>query len=95
MVLFSGRNWKFQMLFTAGFVMSKERILMAVSKCMKCGGAAFEIVDGELQGSKSKLKFVQCASCGGVVGVTEPYNIGDRLGDLAKALGVRIPGMEF
>jgi hypothetical protein len=38
-------------------------------------------------GLELKLNFVQCASCGGVVGVTDFYNIGTLIRTLAKKMG--------
>ena len=39
--------------------------------------------------SRYKLMFIQCASCGAVVGVTEYWNIPTLLGNIARHLGVR------
>ncbi len=66
---------------------------MALSTCVKCGGTVFEVQVKEqlVLGSNFKLTFIQCASCGGVVGVMDYWNIGERLTDLAAALGVRLP----
>jgi hypothetical protein len=64
---------------------------MARSTCVKCGNGRFEIVETPVIGSEYRLTFVQCQSCGGVVGVTEYYNIGARLEILAKKIGVKLP----
>jgi predicted nucleic-acid-binding Zn-ribbon protein len=61
--------------------------LMALSTCVKCGGSSFEISHVSPTGSNFKLMFIQCSSCGGVVGVMDFYNIGQSLHDLAKKLG--------
>jgi hypothetical protein len=61
---------------------------MAVSSCIRCGGTVFEVVDAEPKDSKFKLEFVQCASCGGVVGVMEDVNIGSYLRKLARELNI-------
>jgi hypothetical protein len=63
---------------------------MAISTCLKCGGHLFETVESEPMGSNFKLWFVQCATCGGVVGVTDYYNIGETLHVLAAKLGVKL-----
>jgi len=55
---------------------------------MKCGSILFEQVEAEPVNSKFKVNFVQCASCGGVIGVLDYYNIGGVLNTLAKKLGV-------
>ncbi len=64
---------------------------MATSKCIKCDSTRFELVvkDG-ISGSKYKFCFIQCASCGGVVGVTEYFNIGVGLDKIATKLGIRL-----
>lgn len=44
---------------------------MATSKCGSCGGTEFEMVQQDaVRGSRYKLMFVQCASCGAVAGIT-------------------------
>lgn len=57
---------------------------MAVSTCVKCGEQdQFEVVLKEsIPGTHYDLAFVQCARCGGVVGVLDYYNIRQRLEDL-------------
>ena len=49
---------------------------MALTKCIKCGGHYFEVVEHEPRGSNFKNIFVQCSSCGTPVGVMDYYNIG-------------------
>lgn len=63
---------------------------MAMSKCIKCDSHRFEIKEYEPVGSAYKLMFVQCSSCGGVVGVTDYYNIGTLLHQLAKKLNIKL-----
>jgi hypothetical protein len=63
---------------------------MAVSTCIKCGGSVFETKEMQPQNSNFKLNFIQCASCGGVVGVTDYYNIGGMLETLGKKMGVNL-----
>jgi len=70
---------------------------MALSTCIKCGGTSFEVVEKEPRHSAFKLMFVQCSSCGGVVGVIEYENIGARLDNqdaalkkIANQLGVHV-----
>jgi hypothetical protein len=62
---------------------------MAISTCTKCGGHLFEIRENEPRGSRFKLMFVQCSSCGGVVGVIDYYNIGAEIQEIKKKLGIR------
>jgi hypothetical protein len=40
--------------------------------------------------SDFKLNFVQCASCGGVVGVTDYFNIGGLIHTLAGKMNIRL-----
>ncbi|MCK4644521.1 hypothetical protein KAU32_12920 [bacterium] len=47
---------------------------MAISKCAKCGSTLFEVKDAAPQGSRFKISFVQCTSCGTVIGVLEYFN---------------------
>lgn len=63
---------------------------MALSSCPKCGGHRFEMVTKEPSGSKFKVQFIQCASCGCVVGTSEYYNIGALLHKLAEKLNINL-----
>jgi ribosomal protein L37E len=61
---------------------------MATSTCVKCGGTSFELAADKVpKGSQYKVHFVQCASCGGVVGVTDYYESSWLVQQLAKVLG--------
>ena len=44
---------------------------MAESTCLHCGRTSFEVKRVEPRNSMYVLMFVQCSSCGGVVGVLE------------------------
>ena len=44
---------------------------MTQSICIRCGGIDFELRESELKVAATRLAFVQCASCGGVIGVVE------------------------
>lgn len=68
----------------------KEKIV-ATSTCPKCDSHRFEVKLLEPIGAQYKFHAVQCAACGAVVGVTEYFNIGARIGDLAKGLNVKLP----
>ena len=59
---------------------------MASSTCVKCGETTFETKEVSPRNSPFKLTFVQCASCGGVIGVMDFYNIGNELQDIKKAI---------
>lgn len=44
---------------------------MKHSICVKCGGDRFEVRDSQLKQKGSRVVFVQCSDCGGVVGAFE------------------------
>ena len=69
---------------------------MAFSKCVSCGGMSFEIQQAEPAKSAFKVYFVQCAQCGGVVGIMDYHNIGAMLGkqnEAIKAIAQRVGAM--
>ena len=55
---------------------------MAKSTCVKCGGQSFECREFRPEGSSYVLMSIQCANCGGVVGVMEDQNIGSALEEI-------------
>lgn len=60
---------------------------MAISsKCVSCGKTTFEIKLAEPKGSKYKVYFIQCASCGGVVGTMNYFNINAQILQQNKAI---------
>lgn len=59
---------------------------MALSSCPKCSNHLFEIQETEPSKSAYKLMFVQCSSCGAVVGVLDFFNIGAKLTKQDEAL---------
>jgi uncharacterized Zn finger protein len=61
---------------------------MAASTCTKCGNHTFEVKEAEPRDSAYKLLFVQCSSCGGVVGVMDFFNLGAMLQKIQKKLGI-------
>jgi predicted nucleic-acid-binding Zn-ribbon protein len=63
---------------------------MATSTCIKCDNHSFEVKLAEPKKGAFKMYFVQCTSCGGVVGVTEFYSIGAMLLKLGKFLGINL-----
>lgn len=60
---------------------------MATSSCPKCSCNSFEIVSNIVRGSRFPCNFVQCVSCGCIIGVMEHYSAGDLVIKLAKKLG--------
>jgi hypothetical protein len=61
---------------------------MAASTCVKCGGHSFEVKNAEPQGSNYKFLFVQCSSCGGVVGAVNRSHLPTMLRKIGAKLGV-------
>lgn len=60
---------------------------MARSSCPKCDNHSFELVQGTPTNSKFNFMYIQCSSCGAVVGVMDYYNIGAKLEIIEKKLG--------
>lgn len=50
-----------------------------ISKCPKCNNTFFELEENSPSGSNYKLLFVQCSSCGSVLGVMDFFNIGTKI----------------
>jgi hypothetical protein len=63
---------------------------MARSKCGKCDGYVFEVVETVPGNSRYKVLFVQCSSCGTVVGVMDYFNIGTLIYNLAGKLKINL-----
>ena len=59
---------------------------MASSTCLRCGHEAFEMAESSIAGLRFKRDFLQCAQCGGVVGVIESDNLNARLDSIEKRL---------
>jgi uncharacterized Zn finger protein len=66
---------------------------MAVSKCTGCGGGKFELVLKEPKGSQMQINFVQCASCGVVVGTMDYFALGNVM-DAVNAVSKQIKDMD-
>lgn len=49
---------------------------MPYSTCPKCTSTSFEVKEAEPRNSSYKLIFVQCSSCGAVVGALPYYDAG-------------------
>jgi len=63
---------------------------MATSTCVKCDGHRFEIKEAQPKGAAYKFYFVQCASCGGVVGVVNISHVPTMLRKIAEKLNVNV-----
>jgi hypothetical protein len=67
---------------------------MAMSRCLGCKGTSFEAVSKEPRGSSYKTIFIQCASCGGVVGALDYMNTYVALQEQTKLLKKEIADIE-
>ncbi len=64
---------------------------MARSSCPKCEGTTFEMVEkNDVRNSTFKVMFIQCASCGAVVGTTDYFHVPTLLNSLATKLGFKL-----
>lgn len=70
---------------------------MAMSKCGHCGNHSFEVKEVEPSGSKYKMYFVQCSSCGVPVSCMEYFSnnvllqkLTDAVKKIASALNVYV-----
>ena len=63
---------------------------MARSKCPSCGNHTFELSENTPNHSEYKMYFIQCSSCGTVVGTTGYFNAGV----LVKKLEEKIEDLE-
>jgi hypothetical protein len=61
---------------------------MAHSKCPKCDNGYFEVTENSPSKSNFKLLFVQCSSCGSVVGTIDYFNIGTLVKELKEKVGL-------
>ena len=67
---------------------------MAIPTCSQCEETKFELVLQQPQDAKHTFNFVQCASCGTVVGVLEERNtIEAMLRRIAEKLGADLTGI--
>jgi hypothetical protein len=48
---------------------------MAASTCVKCAGTVFEVAEVKPVGGHYKLVLIQCAGCGGVIGVQDYVHV--------------------
>jgi hypothetical protein len=63
---------------------NKGEEVMAESKCPKCDSIKFEAAPAKPEQSPFPLTFVQCRTCGAVIGVLESNNINTRLNEIEK-----------
>lgn len=63
---------------------------MAITSCPKCSSTRFEMKEHAVANSNYRVLFIQCASCGAAVGVTEFLNTNTLIKKLASKLGFSI-----
>lgn len=63
---------------------------MAKSACPnpECKGHSFEAVEANIKGVDFPYIFIQCSSCGTVVGTQEAHYVGEILKEMADKLGI-------
>lgn len=67
---------------------------MAISTCSQCEETTFELVLQQPKDAKYTFNFVQCASCGTIVGVLEERNIIEAmLRRIAEKVGADLTGI--
>lgn len=57
-----------------------------ISKCAKCGSTSFEMKENSPIGSRFKLFFVQCYSCGAPIGAMEYFNSSTQIEIVTKKI---------
>ena len=60
------------------------------STCPKCPNTSFELAEAAPKNSNVKMWFIQCDSCGAVVGATEYLDSTNILIMIAEKLGIKI-----
>lgn len=63
---------------------------MAYSTCPKCEGHQFEMVENSPSKSNYIIMFIQCASCGTVVGTADYLDIPTLLQKIATKMGFKL-----
>lgn len=63
---------------------------MAMSKCSKCDCTRFELKEANISGSAYRMFFVQCSSCGAVVGVVPFMNTAALIQQLADKMNIKL-----
>jgi RNase P subunit RPR2 len=64
--------------------------LPVTSRCPKCESVNFEAVEAWISGASWPYMFIQCGSCGSVVGVLERHYIPNMLQQIADKLDISL-----
>lgn len=67
---------------------------MATSRCSRCEGTVFETATYTPKGSALDLTFVQCASCGAVVGAFRGPDIGAEMNRMKAQVEESFEGLK-
>jgi hypothetical protein len=67
---------------------------MAQSRCPKCEGTVFETASYTPAGSALQLTFVQCASCGAVLGAFRGPDIGAEMNRMKTQVEESLQGLK-
>ncbi len=59
---------------------------MTKSSCLKCGHTSFEKAEATISGLRFKRDVLQCAKCGGVIGIIESDDLNARLDTIEERL---------
>ena len=61
-----------------------------MSTCVKCGGTRWEMVEPQIAKVDGKWNFIQCADCGGVVGVVDSQRISLKLTQIQRHVALLV-----
>ena len=68
---------------------------MATSSCPKCGEHSFEQVEATLERAQFAVRFIQCATCGTVIGVTDSVDVVSKMNRIEDLLKKVVKKQEF
>jgi hypothetical protein len=67
---------------------------MAFSKCPNCNSTSFELKETAPKGSRYKMFFIQCSSCGNPVSATDYENTNYKIGKLEENMEQRFSALQ-
>jgi hypothetical protein len=68
---------------------------MATSSCSKCGEHSFEQVEVTPERAQFPVRFIQCVTCGTVIGVTDSSNVLSKMHRIEELLKKVVKKQEF
>ena len=63
---------------------------MAISRCSNCECTRLELKEANISGSAYRMYFVQCSSCGAVVGIVPFMNTAALIQQLADKMNIKL-----